>query len=33
VLLNIGEGEDAGWSMNWDFAQFEEKEIVPDKEL
>lgn len=33
MLLNIGEGEEAGWTMNWDFAHFEEKEVVPDSDL
>lgn len=26
-LLNIGEDEDKGWSMNYDWATFEEKQI------
>ena len=29
----MGAGEEAGWTMNWDFAHFEEKEIVPDSDL
>jgi len=28
--LNIGEGEDKNWQMNWDFTKFEEKQIGVD---
>eukprot|EP00347_Sterkiella_histriomuscorum_P024395 403331265 len=32
-LLNYGENDDQGWSMNYDWAQFDEKEIIPDLSL
>ncbi|CDW91239.1 sam domain containing protein [Stylonychia lemnae] len=32
-LLNLGEDDDKGWVMDYNFAQFEEKEILPDEGL